>query len=252
VDNKLQFIGVVRSEIKERKQMPPFGAPASVELHPQFADGLLRIGKHTHMWVLGWLMARPERDVLQVVPRGVDPQSPDPMHGVFAVRSPARPNPIGMTAARLLRVEGLRLDFDHLDFLDGTPVVDLKPYFVARDMIYSAGSQAVGRPRSREALREGLLFQVRNYMPADHPDVELAVSVMEHYRAEVAQWIEPQSYELVMPFDRPHFTDAMIAMTRVRLSAGLSFGAAVSINGSEYQLHQSGFSAIGDKQQPSP
>jgi tRNA (adenine37-N6)-methyltransferase len=236
VDSELQFIGVVRSEIKERKQMPPFGAPASVELDPRYAEGLLRIEKHSHVWVLAWLMARPERDVLQVVPRGVDPESENPMHGVFAVRSPARPNPVGMTAARLLRVDGLRLDLDHLDFLDGTPVVDIKPYFVARDMIYCAGSQAIGRPRHREALREGLLFQVANYMPVEHPDVALAVRVMEHYRAEVAQWIEPPRYELVLPLHRPHFADAMIAMTRVRLSAGLSFGDVTSINGTPYHL----------------
>src|SRR5690349_4607417 len=87
VDNELRFIGVVRSPVNERKQMPPFGAPASIELDPQYADGLLRIEKHSHLWVLAWLMGKPERDVLQVVPRGVDPASADPLHGVFAVRS---------------------------------------------------------------------------------------------------------------------------------------------------------------------
>jgi tRNA-Thr(GGU) m(6)t(6)A37 methyltransferase TsaA len=236
VDRELRFIGVVRSEIKDRKQIPAFGAPASVELHPEYADGLRRIEKHSHIWVLAWLMARPERDVLQVVPRGVDPASADPMHGVFSVRSPARPNPIGMTSARLLRVDGLRLDLDYLDFLDGTPVLDIKPYFVPRDLLYSAVSWPIGRPRNQEALREGLLFQVRNYMLADHPDVALAVRVMEHYRVEVAQWVEPAKYELVLPVDRPYFVDAMVAMTRVRMSAGLSFGDVVSVNGVTYDL----------------
>jgi hypothetical protein len=183
------------------------------------------------------LMSRPERDVLQVVPRGVDPDSPSPLHGVFAVRAPARPNPIGITAARLLKMEGLRLDFDCLDFIDGTPVIDVKPYFVPRDMIYGAASDRIGRPKDRAALRESLLFQVRNYMPADHPDVALAVRVMEHYRSEVAHWIEPPRYSVVLPPDRPHFADAVIAVTRVRLSDGLGFGDTISINGPEYVLH---------------
>ncbi len=53
---------------------------------------------------------------------------------MFAVRSPARPNPIGLTSARLLKREGLVLHLDKLDFLDGTVVVDIKPYFAVRDL----------------------------------------------------------------------------------------------------------------------
>jgi hypothetical protein len=59
---------------------------------------------------------------------------------------------------------------------------------------------------------------------------------MEHYRVEVAQWVEPAKYELVLPVDRPYFVDAMVAMTRVRMSAGLSFGDVVSVNGVTYDL----------------
>ena len=246
VDKELRFIGVVRSAIKERKQMHHFGVPASVELDPQYSAGMLHMEKHSHFWVLAWLMSRPERDVLQVVPRGVDPNSASPLHGVFSVRAPSRPNPIGMTAARLLKVDGLRLDFDCLDFIDGTPVVDVKPYFVPRDMIYGASSDTVGRPKDRAAVRDSLLFQVRNFMPADHPDAALAVRVMEHYRSEVARWVEPPHYSVVLPSDRPHFSDAVIALTRVRLSAGLSFAGMISINGAQYILNspQASFEAV--------
>ena len=88
--------------------MPPLGAPAAVDLFPEFADGLLRFEKHSHIWVMAWLDGA-ERDVLQVTPRGVRDRGPDGLHGVFSVRSPARPNPIGLTAARVLRVEGTRM-----------------------------------------------------------------------------------------------------------------------------------------------
>ncbi|MBS1824324.1 MAG: tRNA (N6-threonylcarbamoyladenosine(37)-N6)-methyltransferase TrmO [Acidobacteria bacterium] len=236
MDRELRFIGVVRSEIRDRKAMPALGAPAAVDLFPEFADGLLRIEKHSHLWVMAWLMARPERDVLQVVPRGVDADQQDAMHGVFAVRSPARPNPIGMTAARFLRRDGLRLELDRLDFLDGTPVLDIKPYFVSRDMIFSAGSQQVGRPRSREALRESLLMQAQNYVPEQHSDVALAVRILEHHRVEVTNWREPREWDIEAPLARPYLVDAIAGITHARWSSGLRAGSGVVVNGVRYEL----------------
>ena len=122
--------------------MPPMGAPATIEVLPEFGDGLFRIEKHSHIWVLAWL-DRADRGLLRVVPRGVAPTEPDALHGVFAVRSPVRPNSIGLTATRVLGVDGLRVDVEPLDFLDGTPVVDLKPYFSSRDLIFSAGNAQI-------------------------------------------------------------------------------------------------------------
>ena len=148
----LTQIGTVRSAIKNRKDLPPLGAPASVELLPEFAAGLLHIEKHSHLWVLAWLDTA-ARDVLQVVPRGLKDQGDAGLHGVFAVRAPARPNPIGLTAARVVGREGLTIHFDALDFNDGTPVIDLKPYFASRDMIFSATSAQVGRPADIDSVR---------------------------------------------------------------------------------------------------
>ncbi len=232
MDYTLKPIGYVRSTVKERKQMPAFGAAAEVELLPEFAPGLLKIDKHSHLWVMAWLMARPERDVLQVVPRGVDPQSEDPLHGVFSVRSPARPNPVGLTAAEFLGRQGLVLRFDRLDFLDGTPVIDLKPYFPSRDLIFSAASRAVGRVRTREALRESMLFQALRHQPVRHPDVALAIRVMEHYRVEVLNWREPAGWQVVAPADRPYLADAIVGLTRSTFADGLAVGGGghVSLN----------------------
>ncbi len=206
--------------------MPAFGAPAAVELLPEFAQGLLKIEKHSHFWVMAWLMARPERDVLQVIPRGVDADAPDPMHGVFAVRSPARPNPIGLTAARLVKREGLTLQFERLDFLDGTPVLDLKPYFPSRDLIFSARNKPVGRPRTREALRESLTIQTLQHQTARHADVAIAIRVLEHYRSEVLGWREPVKWSIEAPLNRPALCDALMGATRATLASGMTFGAS--------------------------
>jgi len=244
VDRTLRFIGEVRSGVKDRKTMPPLGAPAAVELYEAFAPGLLRIEKHSHMWVMAWLMGRPERDVLQVTPRGVPPDAPDAKHGVFAVRSPARPNPIGLSSARLLRVEGLTLHFDRLDFFDGTPVVDLKPYFAARDLIFSAHNTSIGRPKDVGSLRESLVEQALRFSPEKHADVALAVRMMEHYRVEVAGWKEPERWEITAPLGRPHLVDALMGMARVSLSRGMRVGNEdkVVMQGVEYSPAGAGMS----------
>lgn len=212
-------IGVVRSAVRERKQMPPLGLPAAVELFPEYADGLLHLEKHSHVWVLAW-MDGAERDLLQVVPRGVRPDQPDALHGVFAVRSPARPNPIGMTAARILRIEGARLELLRLDFVDGTPVVDLKPYFVNRDLIFSAANTQIGRPAARENLRESLLEQATNFHGERCGDLALAVRLLEHFRWQMLNCAEPPVYRVAAPWKRPCLLDALMGMTRATPGRG--------------------------------
>lgn len=222
---RLTPVGVVRSAIRERKQMPVWGAPASVEVFPEYAAALNRIEKHSHLWVFGWLMqGRAERDVLQVTPRGVADAGPEGLHGVFAVRSPARPNPIGLTAARVLSQDGLVLHFDRLDFLDATPVVDLKPYFITRDLIFSANGQQVGRPRSREDLRESLLVQAVHFHGSLQPEIALAARIVEHYRSTVHGLNDPGCYRLSVPLQRPVLIDGLMGITRATPGRGnLSF-----------------------------
>ncbi|MBL8229106.1 MAG: tRNA (N6-threonylcarbamoyladenosine(37)-N6)-methyltransferase TrmO [Bryobacterales bacterium] len=233
VDESLRFIGVVRSEIRERKAMPAFGVPAVVELFPDFADGLLHIGKHSHFWVLAWLMVKPERNVLQVTPRGAQEGS---LHGVFAVRSPARPNPIGLTASKLVRQDGLRLHFDCLDFLDGTPVLDIKPYFVTRDLIAAANNATIGRPRDEAALLDSLRYQAAHGLHGDHADIDLAIRILHQYRLQHTHLAEPAQWTIIAPRTRPYLIDALMALTRTTFTRGLSLwdDAAVSVNGIRY------------------
>lgn len=215
----LKPIGLVRSSVRSRKEMPRLGAPAAVELFEEFVAGLLRLEKHSHLWVLAW-MDEAERDLLQVIPRGVEDRSPENLHGVFAVRSPARPNPIGLTLARIVGVNGARIELDRLDFVDGTPVVDLKPYFVARDMVYSATNVQIGRPADRRAAREALAIEALNFHGEICAELELGVELYTDFRVEILGLEEPSSLRVTAPADRPHLIDALMGMTRTSLGRG--------------------------------
>lgn len=101
------------------------GESREIEILPQFADGLDGTEDLEHLWVLFWMHELPptKRRQLKAHPRG---DSSRPLTGVFALHSPMRPNPIGMTRVRLVRRQGLRLAVEGLDALDGSPVLDLK------------------------------------------------------------------------------------------------------------------------------
>ncbi len=251
----LEPVGLVRSTVTKRKSMPPWGVPAVLEIFPRFGPALLEIEKHSHIWVLTWLdQGRDERHVLQVTPRGVRDQGPGGLHGVFAVRSPARPNPIGLTAARIERIEGLSIHVDRLDFLDQTPIVDIKPYFVTRDLIFSANGRQVGRPASREALRDSLAVQASAYHGELSPGVALAVRIVEHYRLTHHDLNDPASWQIQAPFARPEIVDALIGMTRVTLgrrTLTLSGEPAIVISGeAEYTPIDAGLPAEEVLQSP--
>ena len=120
-------IGYVKSRYQEAKQIPKgFGAKHDAEgvldLLPEFEAGLADIEGFSYLYVL-WVFDRSEGYELV----GVPPIDTVP-HGVFATRSPRRPNPIGLTVVELLRREGAMLHVRGVDMLDGTPILDIKPY----------------------------------------------------------------------------------------------------------------------------
>ena len=120
-------IGVVRTPYTDTKQIPKgpgakHDAEGVIELRPELEEGLLDIEGFSHLYVL-WVFDR-STDYALV---GIPPVDTRP-HGVFATRSPRRPNPIGLTTVKLIRREGNRLVVAGVDMLDGTPVLDIKPY----------------------------------------------------------------------------------------------------------------------------
>jgi tRNA-Thr(GGU) m(6)t(6)A37 methyltransferase TsaA len=130
-DAGLYFIGRIRTPWTRREACPKNGGEAeavcTIELDPRYADGLADLETCSHLIALYW-MDRAPRNLVRQVPRhyGV-------ARGVFALRSPARPNPIALSVVALLDIDGTRLSVRGLDCLDGTPLLDLKPYFASTD-----------------------------------------------------------------------------------------------------------------------
>ena len=120
-------IGLVHTPFKQIEGMPiqPSGAAqiqGSVEIFPEFADGLQDIEDFSHL-ILLYHFHRTQAPKLLVTPL-LDSRS----HGIFATRAPTRPNPIGLSIVRLLERAGNILQIENVDLLDGTPVLDIKPY----------------------------------------------------------------------------------------------------------------------------
>jgi tRNA-Thr(GGU) m(6)t(6)A37 methyltransferase TsaA len=120
-------IGRVRSTLTRRSDAPrqgDEGAPdADLEIEPAFLPALDGLSAGQEILVLTWLH-QADREVLAVHPRD---DLRNPLTGVFATRSPDRPNPIGLHRVELLAVEAGRLRVRGLEAIDGTPVIDIKP-----------------------------------------------------------------------------------------------------------------------------
>ena len=145
-------IGHVRSPFSSTDEIPKglgaeHRAEGTLEIRPDLAAGLQDIEGFSHLFVI-WVFDR-ARDVELVGPVPLDPAQP---HGVFASRSPRRPNPIGLTVVELLGRDGPRLRVRGVDMLDGTPILDLKPYLsgvpagkLRRGWVDEAEARARGR-----------------------------------------------------------------------------------------------------------
>ena len=123
----LEVIGHVRSTVRALADAPrqgSEGAPdAWLDMDPAFAAGLRGLAVGDALVIVTWLH-RADRQVLEVHPRG---DLAAPLAGVFATRSPHRPNPLGLHRVTLREMSGLRLRIGPIEVLDGTPVVDVKP-----------------------------------------------------------------------------------------------------------------------------
>jgi len=120
-------IGYVRSPFRDTKEVPKgLGAKheeeGSLEILPEFEPGLMDVEGFSHLYIL-WTFDRADGFTLTGTP-----PTDDRPHGVFATRSPRRPNPIGLTVVELIDRQGPVLRVRGVDMLDGTPILDIKPY----------------------------------------------------------------------------------------------------------------------------
>jgi tRNA (adenine37-N6)-methyltransferase len=132
VEHLVSPIGWVHSPFVEKVRAPrqsvtSVGAAGRIEVLPRYEHALADLDGFERLWVLFWF------DRARHAPSKVLPPRSAVKRGVFATRSPHRPNPIGLSAVRLEQIEGLSLFVRDLDMLDGTPVLDLKPYLPYAD-----------------------------------------------------------------------------------------------------------------------
>ncbi len=122
----LHFIGILEGDITSTEDAPKIYTESkrtgTIEIYPQYQDGLDGIKTGQTIVVLFWLH-KAARDVLKVYPRGEKSRG---LHGVFATRSPMRPNPIAISELRVTAINDNRIKVSGLDILDGTPIVDIK------------------------------------------------------------------------------------------------------------------------------
>jgi tRNA (adenine37-N6)-methyltransferase len=144
-DRQVVFIGRIHSPWRTRDQCPKNmdaarerGGGGTIEIDDPYKPGLEGLADFSHIAILTWLDRAPRNLVLQ------KPRHASIAKGVFALRSPARPNPVGLHVARIVAIDATAglIALDAIDVLDGTPVIDLKPYFASTDSIPGAAGRS--------------------------------------------------------------------------------------------------------------
>jgi tRNA-Thr(GGU) m(6)t(6)A37 methyltransferase TsaA len=205
----LEPIGIVRSPFVERSEAPRQASVASdvegqVLLTPGrgFEDAVSDLELWDYLWLVVWFHHN------QGFRPKVQPPRSDKKRGVFATRAPFRPNPIGISAVKLVKVEGLTITVRGLDLLDGTPVLDIKPYVPYSDSIPDAGhgwlegaasdlnAPAAERPADPragyEVTRSELASAQLTYLQAEH-----GLELWSRIQAALALGPSPHAYRRI-------------------------------------------------------
>jgi len=138
---KLTPIGIIHSPFRQATGTPvqpsaAKGVEGAVEVFEEYAAGLKDLAGFERIWLLYWF----DRAEVEAPALIVKPYLDNTRRGVFATRAPARPNPIGLSSVHLLRIQRNKLDIRDVDILDGTPLLDIKPYVPQFDIFRVARS----------------------------------------------------------------------------------------------------------------
>lgn len=225
----IEPIGFVRNSLgtkveAARQPQAAEGAPARIELLPgrHFEHALEDLARWKRIWVVFWFHHNAGWR-----PKVLPPRSVTGRKGVFATRSPHRPNPIGLSVVRLERIEGLTLHILDADMLDGTPVLDLKPYVAYTDSHPDAGNgwlddaepaSSAGRSPTDPVRAYEVRFDALAAEQARWIEARTGLAIEERIRSTLALGPEPHPYRRIRRVD-----DGMqlaVKEWRVRFSVG--------------------------------
>ncbi len=216
----LRVVGRVRSPHASPGQMPGEGVVAQVIVEPEYVEALEGIEVSSHVIVVGWLHQA-----------GHDPagsgstrrHTAGPPRGAFATRCPGRPNPVSITTARLITRTGAELHFDRLDLVDGTPVVDLKPYIPGEDSVFCATRERrLPHAPSSPVVLAGFLEPIlERHLGPDARAREARVALLAVLRAIARFGVDPRSRGLRVAVNQIGVaTDALMALTGATFCSG--------------------------------
>ncbi len=196
----LQPLGIVHSSLGEkleaaRQPTASGGAIGTIELNPGLEDAISDLAGFERIWVLFWFHLNEGWR-----PKVLPPRS-DKRRGVLATRSPHRPNPIGLSAVRLLSIEGLTLHVADLDILDGSPVFDIKPYVAYADAFPDAGSGWLARPAdpiSTYTVTFSTVAETQTQFVLEHTRLDLRARLVE----ALALGPQPHAYRRIRKDER--------------------------------------------------
>lgn len=218
-DAGLKPIGIVHSSIKARDDMPVGGVDAEIEILEEYEPAIMGIDGNTHLIILCWLHEA-DRSVLRAVPRKISTSLPE--QGVFSLRSPARPNPISVTVVKVLRHFGRYFFVSGLDVIDGTPVLDIKPYQAGMDCIFSARNpdrtQKIKKMLPQD-YKDGLIHEALNFHGERCTGLALAVRMAMVANLMLGSDLRNDNIGIIIG-KNPCVSDSLIGMTGARLGTG--------------------------------
>lgn len=182
-----------------------------IEIFPEYAKAILGVEENSHLWILTWFHLA-KRDTLEVKPSRHNPGLPS--FGVFGIRAPVRPNPIGMYLAGLVKVENNLIYVKDIDALDGTPVIDIKPYY-ENDIVFSPRTPNI-KPVYREKLKKLFLRQAIAHHQEECPGLYMGIR-MAVLAEEILGHINSPDLR-VMVEGPPCLADTLQGLTRSRLA----------------------------------
>jgi tRNA-Thr(GGU) m(6)t(6)A37 methyltransferase TsaA len=157
---RVKSIGIIRTPFQEPAGTPiqpsrSGGAQGTVEVFPEYAGGLKDLDGFERIWLIYWFDRAPEPQLVVI------PFLDDRQRGVFATRAPSRPNAIGVSVVRLLQVASNTLEVADVDILDGTPLLDIKPYVAEFDCHSVEKSGWFDRAPLRRSVADGRFDEKR-------------------------------------------------------------------------------------------